>query len=101
MRERVAYLGSQLTMVERQADALTTQQAVGDRRLAELEKDMTQLQTQLTRAIETQHLETIANRSFAASVQASVATMKWLIGIALVVAPLLAGTITYIVSHKP
>lgn len=47
MRERVAYLGRQFTMAERQVDSLVTQMAVGNARTTELEKDMTALQATL------------------------------------------------------
>lgn len=101
MRERVAYLGQQLTMVERQADALSIAQADSGRRFHELEKDVTSLQAQLNEALKEQKLEVIATRSFIARVEGSMGTMKWLIGIGIPIAVAAASAITYVVSHHP
>lgn len=101
VRAKVAYLGQQLTMVERQADALAFAQADGNRRFQEVEKDVTALQAQLAAALKEQQLEVLATRSFIARVEGSMATMKWLIGIGIPIAVAAASAITYVVSHHP
>jgi hypothetical protein len=100
MQQAVAYLGQRFHIVESQADALTTQQAIGDRRLTELEKDMTALQAQLREAMKEAALESKETRNFIARVSGSLATMQWLVPVLITIGLAAASSITYLVSHK-